>query len=287
MAKLAVIGVLAVDRPIWLSGPPAPGVRLVGRTLEGQLTGRLGGGGANAGAALVRAGHQVRLVSMTALDADGDLAILLARQAGLDVDLVMRRPGASRTTLILLDPSGERLVLHLDPEPVAPPPLLPLPGAEVIEGLYVRAPFRGADAWAKASTGPVIAHWPCPGFHGPCDVLVASADDCDDATRNDPLAIGRAQLGERLSIFVMTHGADKVVAHGLQGRIEAVPRATPMIDATGAGDIFAAGLLDALVAEAGMDQALDHACGWGAIAVGTEGSAPLTGDLSTFRPTGP
>lgn len=212
MAKLVVIGALALDRPIRLSGPPAPGARLTGRSLEGALAGRLGGGGANAGAAL---------------------------------------------------------------------PSLPAPGAETIDGLYVRAPYPGAGAWAEASVGPVVAHWPCPGFEGPCDVLVASADDCDAVTRADPLGAGRAQVGGRLSSFVMTHGADKVVAHGAQGRIEASPPPATVVDATGAGDVFAAGLLDALVAGAGMDRALRHACGWGATAVGVEGSAPLDGD---FRP---
>ncbi len=286
MAKLVVIGALALDRPIRLSGPPAPGARLYGHSLGGQLAGRLGGGGANAGVALVRAGHRVRLAAVAAEDADGDIAVDLARDAGLDVGLVQRRAGVSRTTLILIDPAGERLVLHLDPEPVVPPPL-PSPGAEAIEGLYVRAPYPGARAWAEACVGPVVAHWPCPGFEGPCDVLVASADDCDAPTKTDPLAAGRALVGGGLSTFVMTHGAGKVVAHGDCGRTEATPVPTTALDATGAGDVFAAGLLDALTAGAGIHQALNHACGWGAVAVGIEGSAPLTGAFPAFRPTGP
>jgi sugar/nucleoside kinase (ribokinase family) len=286
MAKLVVIGALALDRPVKLSGPPAPGARLSGHSLGGVLAGRLGGGGANAGVALIRAGHQVQLAAIVAKDADGDLAAALARTAGLDVGKVQRRSGASRTTLILVDPSGERLVLHLDPEPIALPPL-PAPEREVIEGLYVRAPYPAAGAWAEACTGPVIAHWPCPGFAGSCDVLVASADDCDSATLADPLGAGRAQVGERLSTFIITHGADKVVAHHDQGQIEAVPDPVTVIDATGAGDVFAAGLLDALVAGADIDQALDHACGWGALAVRIEGSAPLTGAFTAFRPAAP
>jgi sugar/nucleoside kinase (ribokinase family) len=286
MAKLVVIGTLALDRPVRLSARPAPGVRLSGRSLGGILAGRLGGGGANASVALVRAGHQVRLAAMAANDADGELVVALARDAGLDVGLIQRRPGASRTTLVLVDPSGERMVLNIDPEPVALP-RLPSPGSDRIDGLYVRAPYPGAEAWASACPGPVVAHWPCPGFEGPCDVLVASADDCDASTLADPLETGRAQVGGRLSTFILTHGADKVVAHGIDGRIEAYPHPVPAIDATGAGDVFAAGLLDALVAKAEMDRALIHACGWGAVAVGIEGSAPLTGSFPAFRPTAP
>ncbi len=283
MARLVVIGALALDRPIRLNGCPKPGARLIGRSLEGDLAGQLGGGGANAGVALVRAGHHVRLSSIIASDAEGDQALALAKAAELDVSLVQRRPGLSRTTLILVDPNGERLVLHLDPEPVVLSPLPP-PDDEVIDGLYLRAPYPGAQAWAEACTGPVIAHWPGPGFHGPCDIVVASADDCDAATRADPLAAGQAVFGNRLSAFVMTHGAEMVVAH-LQGRsIEVTPSPATVVDATGAGDVFAAGLLDAMVGGADLERALKHACAWGAIAVRIEGSAPVTG---AFRPIVP
>lgn len=283
MAELVVIGALALDRPVRLSGPPAPGARLVGRSLDGVLAGRLGGGGANAGAPLVRAGHSVRLAAVIAEDADADFALGQARAVGLDTRLVVRRPGVSRTTLILIDPTGERLVLSLDAGVVAPPPIAAPAVDDHPEGLYVRAPYPGAEAWARACRGPVLAHWPCGGFAGPCDVLVASADDCDDAVLADPFAAGRAQVGARLAWMVMTHGARGVVAHGEGRTIRATPPATVAVDATGAGDVFAAGLLDALVGGARMEAALSHACAWGATAVGLDSSAPLAGDFPAFR----
>lgn len=285
MADFAVIGALALDRPVRLSGPLGPGARVAGVSLHGALAGRLGGGGANAGVALARAGHTVSLIAMIADDADGDAALAMAEAAGLDVRGVQRRPGASRTTLILIDPSGERAVLGLDLERPVVLPDLAAPGGERFDGLYVRAPYPGARAWAEACDGPVVTHWPCLGFQGPCDVLVASADDCDAATLADPFAAGLAVVGERLTWFVMTHGAGPVVAHDGARRIEIMPPPAPVADSTGAGDVFAAGLLEALAAGASMEDALHHACAWGAVAVGLESSAPLTGPFDGFRPS--
>lgn len=284
MADFLVIGALALDRPVRLSGPLVPGARLAGASLDAALAGRLGGGGANAGVALARAGHRVSLISVVADDADGAAALAMAAAAGLDTGRVRRRPGRSRTTLILIDPAGERIVLGLDLErPTLPD--LPRPGADDrFDGLYVRAPYPGAHAWAEACRGPVVAHWPAGDFVGPCDVLVASADDCDAATRADPFAAGRTQVGERLRWMVVTHGAGEVTAHDGLRTLEVAPPPAGVVDATGAGDVFAAGLLEALTAGAQMQDALRHACSWGAKAVGLDSSAPLDGDFAPFRP---
>ncbi len=150
-------------------------------------------------------------------------------------------------------------------------------------GLFVRAPYPGAEAWAAACRGPVVAHWPAGGFAGPCDVLVASMDDCDAATLADPFAAGRAQVGEQLQWMVLTRGGHGVTAHNGERVLRATPPPAQVVDATGAGDCFAAGLLEALSAGADMRSALAHACAWGAVAVGLDASAPLTGAFPAFR----
>ncbi len=111
MANFLVIGALALDRPVWLEDGLERGGRVSGRSLEGRLAARLGGGGANAGVALTKAGHRVTLASLVATDDGGDQSIALAEAAGLDTCLVGRRPGESRATLILIEPDGERLVV--------------------------------------------------------------------------------------------------------------------------------------------------------------------------------
>ncbi|MBR7618721.1 hypothetical protein JKL49_04905 [Phenylobacterium sp. 20VBR1] len=284
MAKFLVIGALALDRPVRLSGPLASGGRLLGRTLEGALAGRLGGGAANAGVALARAGHEAVVIGVLAQDSEGDACLAQAQAAGLDTRRVVRREGASRTTLILIEPGGERLVLGLDFE-AAKLPSLPAPGPdETFDGLYVRAPYPGAEASVAACRGPVVAHWPAGGFAGPCDVLVASMDDCDAATLADPFGAGRAQVGERLGWMVLTRGGHSVTAYDGKRVLRATPPPAKVVDATGAGDCFAAGLLEALTAGADMASALAHACAWGAIAVTLDASAPLGGRFPVFRP---
>lgn len=285
MSELLVIGALAWDRPIRLSAPLAAGGRLTGRTLDGRLGGRLGGGGANAAVALAKAGRRVALAAVIGSDATADTALEDVEGAGIDTRLVARREGESKITLILIDPAGERIVMGLDWE-AAPVPSVPGPATWPTlrpGGLFIRSPYRGAEAWAEACDGPVIAHWPAPKLSARTQVLVASADDLEARVLDDPLAAGRAALGEDVAWVVVTRGAGGATAYGARGAIHApAPRAT-VVDATGAGDVFAAGLLDALTSGAPMDKALVHACAWGAAAVGLDSSAPLTAGPGTFK----
>lgn len=287
MPTLLVIGALALDRPIRLDGPLRAGGRLRARSLGGALEARLGGGAANAGCALVAAGHAVRIASVLAEDDDGRRARALATEAGLDLALVRARPGASGRTLVLVEPSGERTIIGLDSPAAGERPALDPPPSHrpAPNGVFIRAAYAGAAEWARLSSGPVILHWPSPAYDGEADVVVASADDLPDGLAHDPFAAAAARLGARLRWVVVTHGADGAVAHGRTGeRFGAKVAPVVARDATGAGDVFAAGLLDALVAGAPMERAIVHACAWGAAAAGLDGSAPAGAPHGTFRP---
>jgi sugar/nucleoside kinase (ribokinase family) len=298
MPTLLVIGALALDRPIRLDAPLRSGGRVRGRSLDGALEGRLGGGAANAGCALLAAGHAVLIASLLADDAEGRRVRAAAEAAGLDLSLtgVRRldlsltgvRPGASGRTLVFVEPSGERTIIGLDgslPEgrPAIDPPS-DHPGVRP-DGLFIRSAFGGAADWAQLTAGPVILHWPTHGYDGEADVVVASADDLPEGQAAAPFADAAARLGPRLAWVVTTHGAAGAIAHGRDGtRIAAkVPPAVTR-DATGAGDAFAAGLLEALAGGASMEQALPHACAWGAAAAGLDSSAPAGAAAGTFQP---
>jgi sugar/nucleoside kinase (ribokinase family) len=282
MANLLVIGALALDRPIRLGGPLRSGGRLRASTLDG----RLGGGAANAGCALRAAGHAVLAASILADDADGRRALGLAEAAGLDTALVLSRPGTSARTLVLLEPTGERTIIGLDGSaPDVWPKLDPPSRHPAIrpDGVFVRSAFDGAADWAGASAGSVILHWPSPVYDGEADVVVTSVEDLSETVARAPFEAAAIRLGPRLGWVVVTHGKEGAVAHGRDGvRIQAKAPPAQMRDSTGAGDVFAAGLLDALVAGADMGDALGHACAWGAAAAQLESSAPLDAPPGTF-----
>ncbi len=284
-----MIGALAWDRPIRLSGPLTAGARLVGTSLEGRLAGRLGGGGANAATALARAGRRAALASVIGADAVADTAMAEACAAGIDLALVRRRPGESKMTLILIDAAGERVVMALDWTPELPPAIAtPAERPDLrVAGLLIRSAYPGAADWAEACRGPVILHWPSPAYRGRADVVVASADDLEPVSLRDPLAAAREVLGAGVAWTVITHGAAGAAAHGDGGVLRAAAPAAKVVDATGAGDVFAAGLLDALSLGASMETALSQACAWGSAAVGLDSSAPLNAapsDFPAFRP---
>jgi len=288
MAAFLVIGALALDRPIWLSTPLQRGGRVSGRSLDQRLAPRLGGGGANAGVALAKSGAEVRVASVVSADADGDQVLTLAKAAGLDVSLVRRREGPSRTTLILIDPDGERLVLGLDPA-AAPYALPDLPSPEDApgdrpDGVFIRSAFPGASAWAARATGPVVLHWPAPTYDGPADVVVCSADDLPAEMLATPFEAARRALGPRLSWVVVTYGADGVRAHDGSDELFVSPPPARAVDSTGAGDVFAAGLMEALTAGAPMAAALAHASAWGAATVELASSAPVDAPAGAYRP---
>jgi sugar/nucleoside kinase (ribokinase family) len=288
MSTLLIIGAVALDRPIRLDAPLRSGGRLRARSLDGSLEGRLGGGGANAGCALLAAGHAVVIGSLVADDAEGQRVRAAAEAAGLDLALTGVRPGVSGRTLVLVEPDGERTIIGLDGSMPNVRPAIDLPSDHptlLPDGLFIRSAFGGAAEWARLTEGPVVVHWPTYGYDGEADVVVASADDLPADQAEAPFAAVADRIGPRLDWVVVTYGAEGAIAHGRDGaRIAARVPPVVALDATGAGDVFAAGVLEALVAGAAMDQALVHGCAWGAAAAGLDSSAPVGAPLGTFRP---
>ena len=263
MAKILVIGSVAWDEVVKLDAPIRPGSHNGGRWL-GR---RLGGGAANTAMPLARAGDTALLVSAVGADLEGErLGQDLARM-GIDTTYLDRWGEETTRSLVMLDPAGERTIVNLVRAPV------PLPAdLERIEAdaCYVRSadPALTPILAARVRLGPVLAHVPPvrDGFR-PAQVLVGSASDLDADFLADPFAAGRRIAGEVLQWMVITDGAAGARAHGAGEVLEFPAPAVPVRDSTGAGDVFAAGLVHGLARGWPMRRVLETAVAWGSTSV--------------------
>lgn len=255
-----------------------------------------GGQAANTAAWLAALGVPVTLVAAVGDDEAGTLRLRELTAAG--VDLVVRRcPSAPTGTVIVLaygdDRSmvadrGANLQLRADdvddalrrfPDAVH----LHLSGYPLLSG-QTRSAARHALALARdhgmstsvdaASAAPLRAAGPAEflDWVRDADLLLANADEAAVLG----LADGPASPGP-VRHLVVKRGAAGAVWYGPTGPVSAPAQLVPVVDPTGAGDAFAAGLLASWVtALAGPDPvaALAAATRAGALAVSLVGARP-------------
>jgi ribokinase len=252
-----------------LSGEPAPGS-------DRPATIRTGGGGAGANVAvhLARLGTAVVLAGCTGDDAAGrGLAAELAA-AGVALRLRTVAGAATGTIVSLVEPGGQRSMLAdrganlaLRPDDVpAPPPggHLHLSGYTLLDpgprgaGLAALAAAVAAGCTISvdpASTGPLtrygVDRWLAD--TAPATLLLPNADEARLlAGCADPADAARA-LARRHRIVAVSLGADGALWASGALLVHRPALGTDVVDTTGAGDAFAAGLLAAWLASPGVD----------------------------------
>lgn len=270
MATILIIGSIAWDEVVRLDNPLRAGSHN-----DGQWVGRrIGGGAANTALALARAQDTPLVISAVAADAAGAELVTELERFGVDVHLISRRAQVTTRSLILLEANGERTVVNMararlslafDPEQFAG------------RCCYVRSadPALTPLLARRAEIGMAVAHVPpLKTAFRPAQVLVGSAADLDGGVLADPFAVGRRVAGDWLQWMIVTHGPDGAIAYGHGRRIEQRAPEVEVVDSTGAGDAFAAGLVHALATGEGMEAALGIAVRWGTASVGYEGTIP-------------
>ena len=292
MARLLVFGSVGWDRPIWLNQPLASGRRILGFGDHDPGSdwphGRLGGAAANASACWVNAGHEAAVWSPLRQDAIGE--IMKRRLADLQIDTEYLHPSEAinGATLILIEPDGERTIMFQHSDPNLDRTFrshLKKKAAKVDvskvqsfrpDGIFLRSLFDGFETLANLPPIPTIAHWPqsIEDTILPADVLIGSHDDLAAANRlADVYDQGREACGDRLKGVIVTEGKAGGQVFTEQGNVSYSSPAVEQIDATGAGDAFAAGVLDALVAGASLVEAAQHGAIWGATTAALKGCA--------------
>jgi ribokinase len=281
MAKVVVFGTVAADIVLRVPVLPRPGDHIGAEPLGW----RLGGSSANLAVALAADGHDVRLISVVGSDDLADRLLDELAGRGVSTELCVRVSGRSPRALILLDPDGERTIIGLDrgsaTDALPARQLVGVPEADcVVVESYRRYPALRA---ARNPNALVAATLPPPDESDwPADVLIGSESQVPAGWSENPFTAGRVVAGERLKWVVVTRGERGADAFGADGVIHVAARPARQIDATGAGDAFAAGVISTLLTGGAMAAAMEVGSVRGAAAVEALQSVPpawLDGEL--------
>jgi sugar/nucleoside kinase (ribokinase family) len=268
LARIVVVGSVAQDDVVALRQPLSAGHHLdaASRRL------RLGGGGANTAVPLCHAGHGVTLVAPVGADGVGEWMLSKLQSAGVDTGSIARVPDESTRSIVLVDPGGERTIVNLHRcREAAPPARLASLEADAV---YVRSRELDLRGLLEGVAGRslVVAHVPpLEAGSRPVHVLVGSESDLPPSFLADPWGAGRVIAGDRLRLVVVTRGAGGASAFTAGERVDAPAPRVEVVDSTGAGDVFAAGLVHSLVLGRPTREALETAVAWGAATVACPG----------------
>jgi sugar/nucleoside kinase (ribokinase family) len=267
--------------------PPAGGTLLAEQTSI-----RVGGAGANTALALVETGMDVRLMGCVGDDQVGrwmreslapwrladELAVMASEPSGLTVAL--ESPHRDRTFLTYLGVNAIWTASMVPADALETENLLlcdyfVAPGfhGEAAEQLLSAARSHGArtffdTAWDPAgfpeSTRAEVAH-----LLRDVDVFLPNeAEACALADTSDPWTAAQSLQARSGGWIVVKLGARGCLAAGPSGaRFEAAAPPVSVVDTTGAGDAFNAGLVHALSSGAGWPEALAEASGFASAVV--------------------
>jgi ribokinase len=238
-----------------------------GDTVDGSEFLRAGGGkGANQAVAAARLGARVAFIGRVGRDRNGDELLDLLRREGIDVRFTTRDPrAATGVALIMIDRSGEKQIM------VAPGANHSLSPREVTvaKGLIACArvlltqfeiPMRSVIAAVRIahSAGAKVVLDPAPPARAPRDLLkrvTVIRPNSAEAQALTGIEVAGAASGRKAARKLLSFGAGAVATQaGGAGDLlvwpggEACFPQLPVkaIDATGAGDAFAAALAVAL-----------------------------------------
>lgn len=237
MAGFLLVASAHIDRVWHLEGPLVPG----GRQRHRHVEWRYGGGGFHTGSVLLALGHRVALATALSDDADGRRhhRALARRGFAMEASETVAQP--TEPLEILLDPAGERTIL-LPARPRRMTGPIPTEGFD-----YIYLNVRHRPDYPAAAAPRVVTQMPLdPGERRPAAVVIASRSDfvISDAALFER---ARATAGPDFRHLVVTAGAEPVTILSAGGAEHVpVPPLPPGTDTTGAGDFFAAGLLDGL-----------------------------------------
>lgn len=241
-----------------------------------------GGSAANTLAGLARLGHKTAFVGQVANDQLGDVFTHDIRAGGIDFDIPARteQPPTARC-LILVTPDAQRTMnTFLGAAQFLPAQAIVKEDIEAAAILYLegylwdpqepRAAMRTAIDIARAA-GRKVALTLSDAFvidrHGAdfitemeaghIDILFANEVEICALNKSDDFEASVAEIAKIVPLLVVTRGEQGAIAilDGARTEVGAEP-VTKLVDTTGAGDLFAAGVFAGLAQGRSMDQCL-------------------------------
>jgi sugar/nucleoside kinase (ribokinase family) len=218
---------------------------------------------------------------------DDDAAVLHAeafRRTGVETQLIHVPNAASARSLILVDRHGERTVLcRRDDRLILQPEELRrewIVNARVlhVDGHDTAAAIQAA-AWARAAGIPVVAdldetYVGVEALVDNVDYLIVSRDFPFRLTGEPDLKTALREIQRRhgCALTAATLGQDGVLAWDGKQFHRAAAYAVPVVDTTGAGDIFHAGFIFGLMQGWTLERQLDFSCAAAAMNCMAEGA---------------
>ena len=249
------MGENSIDLLAEVEGHPAPDTKIP----LAALSERPGGQSATAAVAMARLGLRMTYIGRVGDDDYGRRGLESLTAEGIDVGDVVTVPGVtSRFAVILVDRrSGTRTVLwHRDPGLVMAPEDIPARAVRAARVLYldgseVAAATSAAEEARRSGTPTVID---IERIQPGTDRLLRSIDVVIAAEAFPTAYTGAASLGDALArlqaetgaaIVCVTLGEEGSLAR-VEGREVRTPAfRVPVVDSTGAGDVFRAGFVAA------------------------------------------
>src|SRR5262249_55069140 len=144
-----------------------------------------------------------------------------------------------------------------------------LPGLAAAEVVWIESYATFPPEIADITAHAILAIPPPdnPALSGPADLLVGAKSQLPVTSRPAPLQAAREAMGERLRYVVITDGSHGAIAYGDAAPLSVPAQPAQQVDATGAGDAFAAGLLHGLLEGSELAAAMDLGTAWAAEAV--------------------
>jgi ribokinase len=250
---------------------------LDGISYAGQFTSVPGGSGGNVAEGLARLGHSVRFLGVVGDDEGGRMLLHAFESAGVDTGSIRVEKGQrSAACFIAVDRHGQRLIISLGGvalfDRVADITVSQLAGAKI---LFIADAFLNVAQAAISclEAGSRVVFNPgglmtASGLEGlqevleRTEVLIVSQVESERLTGNpDPEEAGRILTGSGPKAVLLTLGKNgALVADGKSTLRVPALSVEQVVDTTGAGDAFSAGVIAGLLEGATLEKAARLGC---------------------------